>query len=121
VIRLSRVTFRYPDAPQPAVKDVSLTIGAGELVAVLGNNGSGKTTLSKLILGLLKPTDGSIEVFGEPVVALNPRQVRDFAKAMASWPRPIASTPRCWRTSLMRSGRRCAHCPMLRRGSWLPW
>jgi energy-coupling factor transport system ATP-binding protein len=72
VIRLRQVTFRYPDAPRAAVEDVSLEVGSGELVAILGNNGSGKTTLSKLILGLLRPTAGSIEVFGQPVDHIRP-------------------------------------------------
>jgi energy-coupling factor transporter ATP-binding protein EcfA2 len=72
VISLSQVTFQYPEASHPAVKDVSLTIGAGELVAILGKNGSGKTTLSKLILGLLRPTVGGIEVFGQPVDSIRP-------------------------------------------------
>jgi energy-coupling factor transporter ATP-binding protein EcfA2 len=72
VIRISGVSFAYPDGLRPAVEDASLTIGAGELVAILGNNGSGKTTLSKLILGLLRPTVGEIEVFGQPVDRMRP-------------------------------------------------
>jgi energy-coupling factor transport system ATP-binding protein len=72
IIRLSRLTFQYPEATRPAVEDVSLAIGAGELVAILGNNGSGKTTLSKLILGLLRPTVGGVEVFGQPVDRIRP-------------------------------------------------
>jgi energy-coupling factor transporter ATP-binding protein EcfA2 len=72
VIRLNQVTFQYPDAPRPALEDVSLAVSSGELVAILGNNGSGKTTLSKLILGLLKPSAGDIEVFGRPVDRIRP-------------------------------------------------
>jgi len=72
VILLKQVAFKYPDAPRPAVENVSLAVGSGELVAILGNNGSGKTTLSKLILGLLKPTVGDIEVFGQPVDRIRP-------------------------------------------------
>ncbi len=72
VIRTRHVTFQYPDASRAAVEDVSLEVGSGELVAILGNNGSGKTTLSKLILGLLKPTTGAVEVFGQPVQRIRP-------------------------------------------------
>jgi energy-coupling factor transport system ATP-binding protein len=72
VIALSGVTFRYPEANAPAVDDVSLTIEQGELVAVVGNNGSGKTTLSKLILGLLKPGRGRVELFGRPLDRIRP-------------------------------------------------
>jgi energy-coupling factor transport system ATP-binding protein len=75
VIQLTDVSFRYPDASRAAVAGVSLTVATGELVAILGNNGSGKTTLSKLILGLLKPTHGSVRVFGQPVERIRPDAV----------------------------------------------
>uniref|UniRef100_UPI00131A3C40 ATP-binding cassette domain-containing protein n=2 Tax=Nitrobacteraceae TaxID=41294 RepID=UPI00131A3C40 len=47
-----------------AVRDASFTLGQGELVALIGHNGAGKTTLMKLMLGLIRPTSGSIEVLG---------------------------------------------------------
>jgi energy-coupling factor transport system ATP-binding protein len=75
VIQLSDVSFRYPDGPRAAVENVSLSVNAGELVAILGNNGSGKTTLSKLILGLLKPTHGGVRVVGQPVERIRPESV----------------------------------------------
>jgi zinc transport system ATP-binding protein len=50
---------------QPVLQNVNITIPAGDFVCVVGPNGSGKTTLLKLALGLLKPTKGSIEVFGQ--------------------------------------------------------
>ena len=42
---------------------------------------------------------------------VNPRQVRHFARLGDNWPRPIGSTPKCWRSSLSASGRRLAPCP----------
>lgn len=51
---------------EPAVEEVSFQIHKGDFAAVLGPNGSGKTTLLRLALGLLKPTRGSVELFGEP-------------------------------------------------------
>ena len=49
---------------------VSLTINKGEFTAIIGPNGAGKTTLVKVILGLLKPSSGSVKVFGVPVEQL---------------------------------------------------
>lgn len=48
-----------------AVKDVSFTLPGGETVALVGHNGAGKTTLMKLMLGLIRPTSGSIAVLGD--------------------------------------------------------
>jgi len=57
-----------------AVRDVDLHIEAGERRAVLGPNGAGKTTTFNLIAGGIRPTSGSIELFGEDVTALNARR-----------------------------------------------
>ncbi len=59
------VSFAYGDAP--VVKDVTLTVERGEFLGLIGPNGSGKTTLLHLMLGLLEPDSGSIDLFGEPV------------------------------------------------------
>ena len=53
------VSFRYPTSVL-ALDHVSLTIGSGEAVALVGENGAGKTTLAKLLNGLLRPTEGSV-------------------------------------------------------------
>src|SRR5207237_7709208 len=52
--------------------DVSLAVGQGEFIGVLGANGAGKTTLMKAILGLLPPRTGVIRVFGAPARGGNP-------------------------------------------------
>lgn len=51
--------------------DVNLTIEKGEILAIIGGSGSGKTTILRSLLMLLKPTAGSLKVFGEEVTALN--------------------------------------------------
>jgi len=65
LIVLNGVSFRYDRTP--ALVDIDLTIREGDFLAIIGPNGSGKTTLVKVILGLLEPSSGSVEVFGKPL------------------------------------------------------
>jgi len=69
LIELRDVVRAYDDGP-PALRGVSLTVRAGEAVAVLGPSGSGKSTLLNLIAGLDRPDDGSVTVDGVRVDAL---------------------------------------------------
>lgn len=59
-IQFDNVSFAYPNAETPSLKDINLTIEPGEKVAIIGRIGSGKTTLERLIMGLYRPTSGSI-------------------------------------------------------------
>ena len=54
---------------RPVVRDIDLTIGAGEFYGLLGPNGAGKTTTLRMIVGLLRPEAGTIEVFGVDALA----------------------------------------------------
>ena len=63
-IAFDRVSFTYPGNEVPALDDLSLTIGAGEKVAIIGKVGSGKSTLARLILGLYPPATGNVLVDG---------------------------------------------------------
>ncbi len=62
-IELQNVSFQYDQTI--VLKNISLQVRQGDFLAVLGPNGSGKSTLLKIILGILKPTIGSIHLFGE--------------------------------------------------------
>ena len=70
VIRFDRVGKRYGEGP-PALDGVSLTVRAGESVAVLGPSGSGKSTLLNLIAGLDRPSEGQVTVDGVRVDTLD--------------------------------------------------
>ncbi|GIF21096.1 ATP-binding cassette subfamily B protein [Actinoplanes tereljensis] len=76
-IKLDRVTFSYPDAERPAVRDVSLTLRRGQIIALVGENGSGKSTLAALLAGLYRPQHGAVTWDGRDVSGLDPDTVRE--------------------------------------------
>lgn len=63
-IAFENVSFSYPSAERPTLRDVNLTLAAGSTVAIVGENGAGKTTLVKLLCGFYQPTAGRILVDG---------------------------------------------------------
>lgn len=65
LIQLHHLSFRYPTQTHPLLDDVNFRLHTGEKVALLGPNGSGKSTLLQLLVGLLHPTAGDIEIFGQ--------------------------------------------------------
>ena len=71
------VTFSYPGGTGPAVDGLSLHIGHGELVALVGENGAGKSTLVKLLLRFYDPDRGSVRVGGVDLKTIDPQVLRD--------------------------------------------
>lgn len=73
-IRFEQVSYRYPEAPRPAINGVTLNIPAHSIVGFVGATGSGKTTMVDVILGLLKPQQGCVYVDNKPIDTENCRQ-----------------------------------------------
>ncbi|ETT82310.1 ABC transporter ATP-binding protein [Viridibacillus sp. FSL R5-0477] len=73
LIELKNVSFQY-DYTQ-VLSNISLKVEQGDFLALLGPNGSGKSTMLKLILGLMRPTSGQIELFGQPANTFKKREL----------------------------------------------
>lgn len=78
-IKLNNISYQYFDADTPVIKDLSFDFHPGSCTAVLGETGSGKTTLIRILLALLKPISGSVEIYGrEERMELNPLMRTNF-------------------------------------------
>ncbi|RJL32872.1 thiol reductant ABC exporter subunit CydD [Bailinhaonella thermotolerans] len=82
-IRLEDVTVRFPGADRPALDGVSLTVRAGERIAVIGPSGAGKSTLLHLLLGFVRPDSGRVLVDGADLASFD----------LAEWRRRLAWVP----------------------------
>ncbi len=91
VVSLERVSFAYGHTP--ALHEVDFELQAGDFVGIIGPNAGGKTTLLKLILGLLKPDSGSIQVFGMTPLEARGRvgYVPQYARFDRSFPIKVRS------------------------------
>jgi len=72
-LALSGIDARYGDSR--VLHDVSFSLGAGRVLALLGRNGAGKTTCMSTIIGFLAPRAGEIRLFGEPIGRLSPEAI----------------------------------------------
>jgi ABC-type multidrug transport system fused ATPase/permease subunit len=81
-IRLDHVAYAYPAAPRQSLNQVSVRVGKGECVGIVGPSGSGKSTLVDVMLGLLTPDSGSVTVDG-----------RDIQLHLRSWQNQIGYVP----------------------------
>jgi len=73
-ITLNHLSYRYPNTSQPALKGIDLSIKANSTVGFVGATGSGKTTTVDVILGLLEPEEGSLNIDGHPITSANRRR-----------------------------------------------
>jgi ATP-binding cassette, subfamily B, bacterial len=75
-INFEDVTFRYPGTGEEVLRDVSVSVPAGSVVAIVGENGAGKSTLVKLLCGFYSPSSGRILVDGTDLARIDPKQWR---------------------------------------------
>src|SRR5689334_8004373 len=73
LLELRDITTFY--GPVQVHFDLNITVGAGQIVCLLGGNASGKSTTMKLILGLIKPRSGAIVFDGQPLTGLSTPQI----------------------------------------------
>lgn len=74
MLTLEQVTFRWPGAATPCLHDISLTLNAGEWLALTGDNGAGKSTLLRIMAGLLTPSSGDVLLQGTPIAQRKNRE-----------------------------------------------
>lgn len=79
-LSIDHVSFAYANDVK-ALKDISFDAYAGELIALIGKNGAGKTTITKIINGLLRPTEGSVTIDG---IDTKPLRISQIAKYVAT-------------------------------------
>lgn len=86
-LKVSDISFSYQHSS--VLSDISFDVPGGTLVGIIGPNGSGKSTLIKVILGFLKPSFGSVEVFGCPVNKAYQRMAYVPQRGEIDWNFPI--------------------------------
>ena len=82
-IKLNQISYTYPNASKPTLKNINLSIPANSMVGFVGGTGSGKTTTVDIILGLLEPQEGHLLVDGYSITETNRRE----------WQRAIGYVP----------------------------
>jgi ATP-binding cassette subfamily B protein len=85
-IAFRQVTFRYPGADQPALRNFDLFVPAGKIVAIVGANGAGKTTLLKLLCRFYDPEAGKIEIDGIDIREFSLDQLRRMMTVLFQFP-----------------------------------
>jgi ABC-type multidrug transport system fused ATPase/permease subunit len=84
-VKLEKISFTYPGSISPTINGVSLDLQEGKVLAVVGPSGAGKTTLIDILLGLIEPDSGSVQISGK-----SPRNsIKEWPGAMSYVPQDI--------------------------------
>src|SRR6202030_3013921 len=75
-VQAREISFTYPSRTTPSLSGVSVELGRGQVVALVGENGSGKTTLAKVLAGLYPPNSGTVCWDGIDLAELAPDELR---------------------------------------------
>ena len=86
VLHVQDLTFTYPDAAQPSLKDISFAIKEGQILGIIGGTGSGKSTLVQVLLGLYPADKGSISLYRD---GRSPRDLSEWRSWMAYVPQKV--------------------------------
>ena len=86
VLQVSHLTFTYPDAAQPSLRDISFGMKEGQILGIIGGTGSGKSTLVQVLLGLYSADKGSISLYRDE---RSPRNLSEWRSWMAYVPQKV--------------------------------
>ena len=86
VLHIQDLTFTYPDAAQPSLRDISFGMQQGEILGIIGGTGSGKSTLVQVLLGLYKPDNGTVALYQ---AGHSPRDLAQWRSWMAYVPQKV--------------------------------
>src|SRR5437868_13933644 len=78
VIEVTNLVRKFGD--RAVINDISLNIQRGETLVIMGGSGCGKSTLLRHIIGSMKPTSGSVKIFGQEITAMNEREIEAVRK-----------------------------------------
>ncbi|MGN8884614.1 ABC transporter ATP-binding protein [Ligilactobacillus salivarius] len=76
-VEFDNVTFAYPDADKPILKNISFKVKSGEMVGIVGATGSGKSSLAQLLPRLYDPTEGTVRIGGHDLRDVSEKSLRD--------------------------------------------